>query len=1272
MADPIHQSDMGLIHQSFVNGATHKVGESIEALAKSRQKNTWSWGKKLLVGLATVATGGVIGGILIGVHARRAARLERKYNELTQAALNFHKALAGLRAAERQLKPYETSFRMGKEKVTLTYSHEAGAQMRFHGIDGQKKSVFENDVVPFDASRTMQKFEMDVMRHPEAYGKRVVDEVLSTYDQVINNVEGRNQAANQRDLQALEAKAKELKHGAEAAAFESSEGAQDDVNVAQADRLLGQNSELTGMSVTLLREAKDRLRALACELLTTRFEMAPAECDFLEAGMSLHIMREVLAGNMKSAEDVRGYVNRNATGRLFTTVESRTIYDQFEKAQARENGAPQVQVPIEDEYHPIEINVDDDESAAGVQNNVEVKTSDVKFAADYRSVKKNDALPPAELQPVHDFVAEVISSDYAALHDRSFGADGHVNGTRLRDIVGRNTGVMGELMENRAQQLRGEPAPDLLAQVDPKLKEAIVQLLDDLNDRFFEESENYNGLSKAREKLPIIDTLEPNHQQRYRIILANHKAKYGMGAASRTEFLNRELAAVDKRNADMRDNLGTDTIEDISDHDFADVLKTEYGQSNEDLKELSKDDPTLSRPESREKVALSLDFFGQKEKAINEGIAASMASVQQDIDAMIDDAFGNVEENRSFTAAEMADKTLAQIIGNPGANGDMKLVREVLKHYFAEMPDMDKRSMLAAMTRYSKADASKGARFGALLKGAGPVMQKMLQGMNESLFQNEDFRAALSDMRSNLAPIAERAVQAYLFDLVKASKTTEHPVSEITVEQALGAASISQALKCAFKMADGTVKHCVVKMVRPEAEMRAKRELAVFQQAAETVGGGMDRTFLSRYEGILAELDLRVEAENVKTGVKVYDYHRASYDNKHLGELQETYGTFANVHSMKLAENVAPTKSLLVLEEVPGMTLEKFNQATGEESSRVKAEAVREAETSGSREKAGEIVADAAMKLGRLYDEARKKYEAVQNLTYMWVNEGLFAEGFYHGDVHKGNVMVQAGWKEENADGANPGYDGITLIDFGNATRLNPKEKKSVLQVVAGCAAGEPSLFVKGFEAMLSTESLAKFKNPANHADIKAKVQAILAKGTLADTAVRLAAILEVLQRDYQMEVPGAIHNFLESQRRLEAAMEESANLMKQIAADRKALLEAHPELVENEEPADLEEMPDIAENDENEENVEEALALKKEAIDLKSKEIGSYRFRPMVQCIADVVMQNLMATMKSVGIAKGSRCFARITSEMEAINQAQQPAIDAQGHVGAPQLITV
>ena len=92
--------------------------------------------------------------------------------------------------------------------------------------------------------------------------------------------------------------------------------------------------------------------------------------------------------------------------------------------------------------------------------------------------------------------------------------------------------------------------------------------------------------------------------------------------------------------------------------------------------------------------------------------------------------------------------------------------------------------------------------------------------------------------------------------------------------------------------------------------------------------------------------------------------------------------------------------------------------------------------------------------LQAMKEKLQKTHSALVSTSYMWANEGLFGSGFYHGDLHAGNLMVDGDGK-------------ITMIDFGNATQL-----------------------------------------------------------------------------DYKIEVPGAVHNFLESQKRLAAAMDETTSLL--------------------------------------------------------------------------------------------------------------------------------
>ena len=278
---------------------------------------------------------------------------------------------------------------------------------------------------------------------------------------------------------------------------------------------------------------------------------------------------------------------------------------------------------------------------------------------------------------------------------------------------------------------------------------------------------------------------------------------------------------------------------------------------------------------------------------------------------------------------------------------------------------------------------------------------------------------------------------------------------------------------------------------------------------------------------------------------------------------------------------------------------------------------------------APDIVREAVDKLDRLYDDTKAKYEALVNLAYMWTNEGLFAEGFYHGGIHKGNIMTDYGWKMNAEEAASSPDKGITLIDFGNASKLNKEERANVIQVVAGTATKDAALFAKGFRSLLSADSRTKFDAAGNV--LKEQLAAIFEKGTLQDTAARMSAALKLMQREYQIEVPGPIHNFLESQRRLQVAMDETLSTMNAIARERKELVQPH---------------------------LDQMAPEKKDAIQANLAAADAYKPGSMMKCITDVVKQNLFAAMKSIGGAsKAKECYQKIEGELEALQQVQPGA---------------
>jgi predicted unusual protein kinase regulating ubiquinone biosynthesis (AarF/ABC1/UbiB family) len=459
-----------------------------------------------------------------------------------------------------------------------------------------------------------------------------------------------------------------------------------------------------------------------------------------------------------------------------------------------------------------------------------------------------------------------------------------------------------------------------------------------------------------------------------------------------------------------------------------------------------------------------------------------------------------------------------------------KFIGEVMKTYFKDMSAIDRRSMLASMVRFSNADSTPAQMLGAMFKGAGPIMQKILQRLPPDAL-SEDLKIAFADMKCNLAPIPDRIIQAHLLELVNSSNGE---ISKISVVKSLGAASVGQAVLCKFFTKDhpeGIDK--VVKFLRPDVQNRAEREKQIFIEAAKKVPG-MDVTFAGDLKTILEELDLTVEANNVETG-QIYSNNSTK------------------VKSMTLSTLVRPSTDVMVLDLAPGVTLDKcirdanetykkhlmpfthfFNGTGYQEIRKYKGEVHDKFEHQNYR-----ISLDKYNKLSEQYQLLLKQQQNLMTFTKNWVSEGIFGNGFYHGDLHSGNIMTSP--------------DQLTIIDFGNCTQLTPDQQLHITKMMAAAMYSDSSAFIDSLTALLSDTSKARLNEHVNKDDpnsplvkdrMKTVLSAVLSKGKRKDSGSRiLVALQEVLKLG--VEMPAPIYNFSKCQIALNNAIEELNQVLK-------------------------------------------------------------------------------------------------------------------------------
>lgn len=497
---------------------------------------------------------------------------------------------------------------------------------------------------------------------------------------------------------------------------------------------------------------------------------------------------------------------------------------------------------------------------------------------------------------------------------------------------------------------------------------------------------------------------------------------------------------------------------------------------------------------------------------------------------------GNEVQEMQAPAPRTLDERLAGSAMDITSDGYGKFMQKVIQNYFVHMPSIDQRAMIASLLRNAPADAGPGEMMGALLKGAGPIMQKMLQGFNVETM-DPAFREALADMKSSLAPIPDAVVEAHLLNMVERSHGR---IASITVEKSLGAASVGQALLCRMTLATGEEKEVVVKILRPDAKNRAEREAEVFRYAAKQVSG-MELTFEGQLARIMDELDLTIEARNIREG-RVYNSAPDPEDPEAPLPIQ----------SMSLNDLVEPTASTLVLEKAPGTTIDKYLAGIDERLGQALEDII--AKDPDGKPITHEVANDGAdpiagagtriltrrlpvaqlterfEALGALYAEVADKTRLLTQFASKWVTEGIYGGGFYHGDLHAGNIMV--------------GGNTLTVIDFGNATQLSDHDQTEITRMAASAAAQDAPTFMKGFANLLSPAGRERFE--AKKATVRSTLEEIFALGGKEDTGKRIAVALTELQK-LGLELPAAIFNFSQCQMRLQGAIDNMRSELERI-----------------------------------------------------------------------------------------------------------------------------
>ena len=544
-------------------------------------------------------------------------------------------------------------------------------------------------------------------------------------------------------------------------------------------------------------------------------------------------------------------------------------------------------------------------------------------------------------------------------------------------------------------------------------------------------------------------------------------------------------------------------------------------------------------------------------------IQTALEGVSKKMQEMMADSVKDMDEKTDEDWKELDDLTISELLekGITGKEGEGAFNRKILSGYIVKASPADQQNMVASAFKnvpyITAADAMKmtaddkeklvGKFIAGYIKGAGPLLHKTLQGIpisNMPLMMQE----AVKDVRSNLTKIDDRIVDAQLNQIIKES---EGRITRIDKLQVLGAASVGQTILVKVYengATEGVEK--VVKLLRPDVQNRMSRELKFMEDCAREVDkeaykkntnadapegyeGGMLKTYRNKVANIKKELDLRIEADNVEKG-KLYE------------------DELLHVHSMKADARTKKMTNILVLEKAPGVSVDKYISEMDTEREKITKKL--------DDEKAPKSSYQVLNELNTLRGELKKRQAYLVNLSQKWLEEAILKGGFFHGDLHAGNIMI-----DDN---------GVTVIDYGNAHKFEEGEQRDIVNLVLAASRMNETRFKEHLENLLSKSGKEIYK--ANKTMLEPIVETILKKET-SQPVEKILVVFNELQKN-GIEIPAGVYNFIQCFVRIWGTLEDYEKLVDKVDEDMVNTME-HKNKGEIEENPDAEIMQIITKN---------------------------------------------------------------------------------------------
>lgn len=364
--------------------------------------------------------------------------------------------------------------------------------------------------------------------------------------------------------------------------------------------------------------------------------------------------------------------------------------------------------------------------------------------------------------------------------------------------------------------------------------------------------------------------------------------------------------------------------------------------------------------------------------------------------------------------------------------GEMRALEILFKGYFHELSLDSKKLMLNALLELPT-HATVFEKFQLMVQLADPVFQKCMQLFARTENMSPKIEKIFQSLESS-----GREVPWFIARSIMESELSKYNLFDISKES-LGIGTLRVYHLAKLRLPNGQIKIVVIGYVKPDMSRRVDEGEHIMKTLAPKVDADplVQESGLPKMTSFIPDTMRFIRRELDTDQVRQWQTRFFKTYRKNDSETFKKNGITLEFLAPAVFEPRSKSSSLLVQEFVPGEKL------------------------------------DEALLKNEISIPDLKKM-VVERLALLWLNELLFGEGLYHGDLHHGNIKMQI----------NVSKILFPIIDYGMSGELSLKGRSQFMKLGASIELLDAHLMTEIFLAV-SDQSFTRIK----YADLLQKIQ---------------------------------------------------------------------------------------------------------------------------------------------------------------------------------------